>query len=215
MALVFSGGPTINVGSWSAPDPVTVTFWMILNSVSGSFDRIWGLSDSFEMRVGSSGALYNDIWTSGGTPATTSTLSTGTWYLVCGQADTTAGVDRIIVNDTVWQTATTNTSPPQSGTLTIGNRTGTGDPFDGTLADFRVYDRYLSLGEVQTIYACRGADNIVENLLNRWMMRREPPGTSPGAGSVIEDEGPMQQDMSAGAGTVLYAADLLKRRGAA
>jgi hypothetical protein len=64
----------------------------------------------------------------------------------------------------------------------------TGSPrreWDGLLDDIRIYNRTLSLAELETMYALRGIDNIVSGLVNRWRMNEQAPGVAAsGAGSI-------------------------------
>lgn len=56
-----------------------------------------------------------------------------------------------------------------------------------TLDDFRVYDRELSLAEVQTIYSCMGLDDLWYGLVARWQLNEQTLGTNPAAATVIKD----------------------------
>ncbi len=57
--------------------------------------------------------------------------------------------------------------------------------FDGVVADVRIYNRALTVAELQTMLALLGRDNIVFGLLNRWFMRElEPTATATIAGSI-------------------------------
>lgn len=63
--------------------------------------------------------------------------------------------------------------------------TGSGFLLTGSLDDMRVYNRALSNGEIETIYAVRGRDSIVSGLVGRWMFfDREPGIVSSGTGQV-------------------------------
>jgi len=56
---------------------------------------------------------------------------------------------------------------------------------DGEIDDCRIYNRGLSAAEIQTIYAARGADGIVDGLVGEWRLNEQSPGTvASGAGSV-------------------------------
>ena len=59
--------------------------------------------------------------------------------------------------------------------------------WDGLLDDTRIYNKDLSPAEIQSIYHSRGADNIVNGLVGRWLMNEKPDGsTASGASSVID-----------------------------
>jgi hypothetical protein len=59
--------------------------------------------------------------------------------------------------------------------------------WDGLLDDIRLYDRALSLAELQTMFASKGADKIVFGLLNRWTMREAAPGVAASGAASIKD----------------------------
>jgi hypothetical protein len=59
--------------------------------------------------------------------------------------------------------------------------------FDGIVEDVRMYDRALSLGEVQTIYAARGGDDIVQGLSHRWLLNEGPAGQAATGAGVNKD----------------------------
>ena len=61
---------------------------------------------------------------------------------------------------------------------------------DGTAWDIRIYNRALSLAERQSIYHSRGADNITNGLVGRWLMNEGTEGaTASGASSCIDISG--------------------------
>ena len=65
-----------------------------------------------------------------------------------------------------------------------GNPPVTDRQFDGKVGDARIYDRALSTAEMETIFALRGRDNIVDGLLHRYLLNEGPVGVSSvGAGS--------------------------------
>lgn len=77
------------------------------------------------------------------------------------------------------------TEPVRIGAKTTDNLT-----FEGSLDDARIYNRILSPSEIQTIYASRGVDGIVDSLVGRWLMNEASPGTvASGAGTVKDHSG--------------------------
>lgn len=87
-------------------------------------------------------------------------------------------------------------SPATSGTGTIAadvllgarratGNTGSGFLLTGSLDDMRVYNRALSVPEIETIYASRGRDKIIDGLIGRWMfLEKSPSITASGTASV-------------------------------
>jgi hypothetical protein len=95
------------------------------------------------------------------------------------------------------------TDAAKSGTIDVdptlsvwigGNPPFTDRQTDGRISDARIYDRALSAAEMETVFALRGRDNIVDGLLHRYLLNEGPPGVaSVGAGS-NKDVGPGQID---------------------
>ena len=85
---------------------------------------------------------------------------------------------------------TTNSGSPLVLTnyIDIGYRGGLDNfNWDGTAFDARIYNRVLSVAEIQAIYSpqTRGIDNIVNGLVGRWLMNELSSGSvATGAGSV-------------------------------
>lgn len=66
----------------------------------------------------------------------------------------------------------------------------TADGWNGLLADLRIYNRSLSVNEIETIYALRGSDRIVNGLLVRYAFMEGAPGVSIGTTTdLIKDWG--------------------------
>lgn len=63
----------------------------------------------------------------------------------------------------------------------------TGEVWDGTMEDVRVYDRLLMDNEIATIYTCRGADGIVHGLVSRWKMLEGYPTQVVSGAGVVKD----------------------------
>lgn len=122
---------------------------------------------------------------------TAGTLPTGTWVHVCAVVDIANDANEIFIDAVSQGTGTpafTNTSFPSTDSTNgaIGaNDPGTGQFMDGIIEDFRLYDRVLTLAEIQSIVAARGVDGIVEGLVQRYLLNEGPPGgIASGAGSV-------------------------------
>ncbi len=60
---------------------------------------------------------------------------------------------------------------------------------DGSIDDTRVYDRALSLAELQTMLVLLGKDNIVFGLLHRWTQAEKAPGQTATVTGSIKDFG--------------------------
>lgn len=58
---------------------------------------------------------------------------------------------------------------------------------DGEMDDARIYNRFLSQNEIQTIHACRGHDGIRAGLSRNYRLFEGAPGVVPAVGNVIQD----------------------------
>ena len=116
------------------------------------------------------------------------TLTAGVWnFIVC----TYDGVDKKI-----FLNAVQDATEPQTGNVVTSARavnlaaidsTSIKRELDGLLDDVRIYNRGLSLAEIQTMFVTLGGDGIVQNLLHRWRMNELAPGVSATiAGSIID-----------------------------
>jgi hypothetical protein len=97
------------------------------------------------------GIDYPEIYT-----RVTNVLTTGAWYHIVGTYDANGGTNnlKIYINGTVVnQTTATGTAVGNSANLAIGaNSWCTGDYFNGTIDDVRIYNRTLSAQEILAIY---------------------------------------------------------------
>ncbi len=76
--------------------------------------------------------------------------------------------------------------------------------YDGTFDDFRMYNRPLPADEVETIFATRGNDGIVDGLVARFTMREKSVGSTATGPDIIRDVSPVQNDSSSITGTLTY-----------
>jgi len=83
---------------------------------------------------------------------------------------------------------------------------GWSEPFEGSLADARVYSRALSADEAKTIYACRGRDNIVHGLVGRWQLGEKADGVSASTSTIVDTSPSLFATSSVGATTPTYRA---------
>jgi len=125
----------------------------------------------------------------------------GTWIFVTGTYDgSELDTGLTLYRNAVAIASTDATNPPYTAMentntpVDIGMYTdGAGNPanfFDGTLFDVRVYASLLSLAEIKSIYYAQGSDNLVDNLVGRWLMNEKPDGlTAAGANAVIDISG--------------------------
>ena len=117
---------------------------------------------------------------------TSTAINTGQWYHMGFVYD---GSNVIFYRDGVQNGSSSKTGTiDTSGSVEVRIADNPGPSrleLDGFVEDCRIYKRALSLPEVQTIYAARGHDGIIDGLLHRWLLNEGAPGTAAtGTGSI-------------------------------
>jgi hypothetical protein len=85
----------------------------------------------------------------------TGLLTADVWYFICGTWNDSTNVKNLYVNNVLKATASTafNTSATPSGGFKIGSsNAGVSGFTDGLIDDVRVYNKVLSLAEIQALY---------------------------------------------------------------
>jgi hypothetical protein len=125
-----------------------------------------------------------------GTTASPTTLVLGTKYFWVSTWDSTTTprpTTSSFINgatDVVSDTSK-NAGTAAAAVFQIGGATN----YTNTLIeDVRIYNRILTLAEIQTMYAAKGNDFILNGCLNRWLMRSEfAPGVAATGTGVVKD----------------------------
>jgi len=181
-----------SVSAFTPPANGSVAFWIYMYDNPGTdiikllgYDGLWEIG--FNTLV--PGSIRHQL-NQGVTPFDSNTIFQAyrSYHVVCTY--TSGGNARIIVDGVLDKTATGQTgSPAASGTLYLGNTTGTpsAQNFNGLLEDIRIYDRVLSDAECATIHACKGTDGISFGLLNRWLLNEGPMETGGSGTGIIKD----------------------------
>ena len=130
-------------------------------------------------------AMSNSGWTA-------SPLVPGTWYHIAGQFIPSTAVqiwqDGVLSNEKTSGVPATMYNPPNN--VVLGNRSDGSQGLDGKLDDVRIYNRNLSAGEMQTLYAAEGRDGIVEGLISRWLFNEGAEGVTLSGSGSVKDVGP-------------------------
>jgi hypothetical protein len=109
--------------------------------------------------------------------STATITATNTWFHIVGILDFANSVGYLYINGV--QSATTGalvfsaavTDNTSSYAVNLGSdENNTGEWCNVIIDDARVYHRILTDNEIQTIYACQGSDEIVQDLQARWFM---------------------------------------------
>ena len=201
MAIDFTAANMhIDTGDWNVSnhDEMSITAWctptafgtdprVIEKALNDSGDLVWLLG----ITAGSPNKARCRVYTTVGyATAEGGAMVADTEYFLAGRYDG--------VNLSVYLDAVQVGSVPKAGNVRqVSADVWIADtppddtrPFFGPIEDVRVYDRCISLDELQTIYALRGRDNITRDLIGRWMLNEKAPGTTAsGANSIIDLSG--------------------------
>lgn len=165
MGADFNGSQWIDsVAAYNrASSDHTVSMWLRVDSTSGT-RRPMGNTGAWEARAAGT-TLTSDYLQSGS--LNTVTLTTGVIHHVVFVQDVTNGDRFGYLDGQVVSTILTATFPgAQNAVLTIAESPGgSGQGWNGVIDNIRVFDRALSAGEIQTMFACRGSDGIVADSL--------------------------------------------------
>ncbi len=171
MGVLFNGAnrATSTVNYTRGQSDHTVSFWARLDD-GGVVRRPFGNTGTWEMRTAGTTTLTDDLLQSGTT--TTGTMTIGTYHNIMVAIDV-GNTDRFMYRDgaLVSSVTTATFAAAQTGLMSIGTSTAflTQEWF-GAIADFRIYNRVLTLKEAETIYTCRGTDGIIDNIEHWWPM---------------------------------------------
>ena len=170
-----------SVSGFTPPVNSSVSFWCTLTRLN---------QISFILVRGSN--WYLGVTNSGGTPPNSviNALQSGAilnssmslqastlYHIVC---TATASARQIFINGVLDNSSASGGIPPTGDVLFIGigELSAPEYIFSGNLEDIRIFNRILSLAEVQTIYASRGLDGITYGQLHRWPLNELPIGDS-------------------------------------
>ena len=156
-----------------APSPLDFVCW---GADPGDLFIFYITSPGKYVQATDSSAVFNNVW-----HLVTGVVNRNTDYMHIY-------IDAILNNST--DISAISISMQNANPITIGSRPAGSCPVDALIDDVRIYNRLLSLAEIQTIYHSRGADNIVNGLVGRWLMNEKSDGvTASGANSCIDISG--------------------------
>jgi len=159
-ALDFNGSNDIRSDSTFNPPPRgTVAFWMKRDVAVSGTERILGVSGDWEVRLASDGRVSFDLGANGETSGfvTNSAIDQiDRWVHVVGVYDTVDDTYAIYLDGELHKSGAYNLADQGSNYLSLGTRTGSGERFDGTIDDLRIYNYELDAEEIAEIYGLIG-----------------------------------------------------------
>jgi len=204
MAIEFSNNPNnerlVSAATFTPGLAHSVSLWLRYTSLVANIRRLLGSVTQFEFRGGNGagtqppGQLVNDMYSLSDGAMSVALLTAGPWFHVVFTGERSGGnsITDIYINGVLDSGPfSIAESIPGAALMTLGNRTGVGvtDGLNGLLDDVRIYNRRLSPAEVQSIFAARGRDSVLQGLLSR-ITFKGVPGTSPVGADSVKDVGP-------------------------
>jgi hypothetical protein len=186
MSMFFSGNSIITAGNISAPTIATISLWVYPTLLGSTNRRIFGSHDSYEIRILANRVIYADINAAGG--FSMGTITVNNLYNIIIRYNRSTGNIEAWINGSMVGSATNQTTNPSNAAMSFGTRTGTTDYYYGYMDDFRIYDRWITDNEIESIYNSKGCDSIYYGLRNRWLFLEGGEGANIPIGTgVIKD----------------------------
>jgi len=153
-ALSFdgSGDNAVTDADFDPPAEGTIAFWFLSADPSAGHQRLWGVGGDYEMRQGANGTLFCDVTTEGNVGGfhTSEPLVGAKWYHIVATYDTDDDTYTIYLDGELNKTGVSSDgmSPQNAARLTFGTRTGSSNYWQGSMRDFRIYNRKILESEV-------------------------------------------------------------------
>jgi hypothetical protein len=179
VASVLMNKPGATISAWVRPASLPGGGMSILSYAIGPPPAV-NSSMRFTLQVNATGQLVMQARsTDGDTTRTftgTAALPIGAWSHVAGTCHYGTSFGRTYINGAIdnsgqfsgnFAASTTSNTISKSGALS-GNGYGDAPQWDGLMEDVRCYGRDLGPHEIQTMFAARGTDGLVDDLEARY-----------------------------------------------
>jgi hypothetical protein len=196
--------PAATVMGWVNPDAFGSTRSLTEQAIgpppgtSGTSRILFNINSTGTLVIGARAADGGGI----NTLTTVAVLATGVWSHIVGVVNVAGDLLQVYINGVLSASTASAFGPVTfSATNSKNGRVGADDPgtgqfFDGRIEDYRMYDRALSLAEVQTIYASRGTDGICNGLVQSWRLNEGAPGVAAVGVGTVKDSSPAQRNVN-------------------
>jgi hypothetical protein len=207
MALYFNNSKLSTGATYPVQTgQVSVSFWFTLIAYNGTgSNNMFGSENAFRILIdAATQKIYNELFkTTGGTPLTT--LSLNTLYHYVATADRNTGDAYSYLNNVQESYDTGHTTAPTTpGILSLGGMATASltRSANSIMEDFRVYNKILSLPEINNLYYGRGHDTV-NDYFNRWRILTPGSGIVGSSISLYDEENKNTVSLS-GVGTAEY-----------
>lgn len=147
-----SGGIAATNAPFSPPSEGTIAFWMKSPGTQTTLRRLFGAGGNWELRQQPDGTMSFDVGADGAPHfATTVPLTEPErWYHVAATYDMATNAYAVYLDGALHKSGINSLDmvPQAAGSLSFGTRTGSNQYWQGSLRDFRVYNRQLSGNEI-------------------------------------------------------------------
>jgi len=163
-ALAFDGvsDSAATNAAFTPPATGSVAFWMQASGTPAVRQRLFGVNGNWEARIETNGNISFDLGASpyyGNEPfAALDIVDKDRWYHIVASFNDVDDSYAVYVNGELQASGISpvNLVPQSPGILSFGTRTGSGENWEGSLQDFRVYNRWLSSSEISTLSGLAG-----------------------------------------------------------
>ncbi|WDI43169.1 LamG domain-containing protein [Bremerella sp. P1] len=149
--LSFDGsGDRAETGSnFDPPSEGTIAFWFLSTNPAAGHQRLWGVGGDYEMRQTTDGVVYCDVASNATSNGFYSEPFAGAkWYHFVAVYDSDDDTYAIYVDGELQKSASGSLSPQSANRLTFGTRTGSSEYWQGSMRDFRIYNRQILESEI-------------------------------------------------------------------
>ncbi|MEN8259298.1 MAG: LamG-like jellyroll fold domain-containing protein [Pseudomonadota bacterium] len=152
----------VEIPGLDPPRTGTVEFWVRVDGMPSSVERILGGTDSFEVRLLTTGHLAADIFQGGSTVLKSATaLSPGSWHHIAITWKANSSTE-VYLDGKLDASGVYASSDPGFFTFSLGTRTGKKDYFAGRLDEVAIYNYPLSAAEVEDHFNTPPSEDIDE-----------------------------------------------------
>lgn len=146
-----SGDNAQTNANFEPPSEGTIAFWFLSTDPTAAHQRLWGVGGDYEMRQTTDGVVYCDISSNATTTGFNSEPLVGAkWYHFVAVYDTSDDTYAIYIDGELHKSdvSSGNLSPQSANRLSFGTRTGSTEFWQGSMRDFRIYNRKILNSEI-------------------------------------------------------------------